>query len=264
MTPLRIAALLVGLVLLGACGKKDDLRDPPAPLGDFALGLNIVVADQAQKSPVSRDATPEEWKVSLQQAIEDRFGRYDNSGTKLFNLGISIDGFALAPPGLPVLLKPRSLLVITANIWDDAAGQKLNTEGKRLIIFENTTGKTFIGSGLTQSKAQQMENLSFNAAKAVEGWLLDNPEWFGLPPKPPQEPTVRNGDTRGSSIPRAAQTAPAGAQPVAVPATGPVPAEALSVPAAVPVTVPAAVAPAAGILPSDVAPVTVQPLSPSP
>jgi hypothetical protein len=29
-----------------------------------------------------------------------------------------------------------------------------------------------------------MEILSYNAAKAVEGWLLENPEWFGLPPLP--------------------------------------------------------------------------------
>lgn len=251
MTPLRIAALLVGLVLLGACGKKDDLKDPPTPLGDFALGLNIVVADQAQKSPVSRDASPEEWKVSLQQAIEDRFGRYDESGSKLFNLGISIDGFALAPPGLPVLLKPRSLLVITANIWDDAAQQKLNAEGKRLIIFENTTGKTFIGSGLTQSKAEQMHNLSYNAAKAVEGWLLENPEWFGLPPLPPkEEKPVSGGDRRGSTVRHAAQT-PA-ATGAAVPGI------------AAPLSVVAPAAPGPVILPSDVAPVTVQPLTATP
>ncbi len=41
-----------------------------------------------------------------------------------------------------------------------------------------------IGSGLTRTKAQQMEALSYNAVKAVERWLADNPEWFGLPAKP--------------------------------------------------------------------------------
>lgn len=263
MTPVRIAALLFGLAFLAACGNKNDLQEPPAQLGDFALGLNIVVADQAQKSPVSRDAKPEEWKASLQQAIEDRFGRYDNSGTKLFNLGISIDGFALAPPGLPVLLKPRSLLVITANIWDDAAQKKLNAEGKRLIIFENTTGKTFIGSGLTQSKAEQMRNLSYNAAKAVEGWLLDNPEWFGLPPKPKQEEaTVKDGDTRGSAARRVTQTA---APATAAPATAaPVAASAGTSAAAVTASPSVGAAAPAVVLPSDVAPVTVQRLAPSP
>ena len=186
MSPLRIAAVLAFLVTLTAC-QKNDLKDPPVPLGDFALGLNIVVADQAQKSPVSRTAKPEEWTASLESAIKDRFGRYESLGSKRYNLGISVDGYALAPPGIPIILKPRSLLVITANIWDDAAQKKLNAEGKRLIIFENTTGKTIISSGLTQSRDEQMRILSYNAAKSVEGWLLDNPEWFGLPPKPKTE-----------------------------------------------------------------------------
>jgi hypothetical protein len=194
---LRIATCLAFLVVLTAC-QKNDLKDPPVPLGDFALGLNIVVADQAQKSPVSRTAQPEEWKASLETAIKDRFGRYENTGSKRYNLGISVDGYALAPPGIPIILKPRSLLVITANIWDDAARKKLNPEGKRLIIFENTTGKTIISSGLTQSRNEQMRILSYNAAKSVEGWLLDNPQWFGLPPKPKTE-VVRSGhqETQG-------------------------------------------------------------------
>jgi hypothetical protein len=38
-----------------------------------------------------------------------------------------------------------------------------------------------IGSGLTRTKAKQMEVLSYNAAKRVEQWLLDHPEWFGMP-----------------------------------------------------------------------------------
>lgn len=254
MTPLRIAALLAGLVFLAAC-QKSDLKEPPVPLGDFALGLNIVVADQAQKSPISRDATPEEWKASLEKAMHDRFGRYDEVGTKLYNVGISIDGFALAPPGLPVLLKPRSVLVITANIWDDAAQKKLNVEGKRLIVFENTTGKTFIGSGLTQSKAEQMQILSFNAAEAVEGWLLDNPEWFGLPPKPVRtEPQGTNMSARPDpvAVPPAA-TAPVATMPVTAPTA--VPAVAPPVPAATT---------GAGAAAAGVAPVAVQPLTTSP
>ena len=31
---------------------------------------------------------------------------------------------------------------------------------------------------------EQMEKLSFNAAKRIERWLSDHPEWLGLPPKP--------------------------------------------------------------------------------
>jgi len=179
MRALRLTALCLGIALVAAC-QKNDLKEPPAPLGDFALGLNIVVADNVQKVPISRNATPDEWEAEMKTAVADRFGRYN--GTKLYNIGISIDGYALAPPGIPVVAAPKSVLVVTANIWDDASQTKLNPEGKQLTVFESLSGETFIGTGITRTKKQQMEALSYNAVKKVEDWLLDNPEWFGLPP----------------------------------------------------------------------------------
>ena len=176
----RFAAFAVGLSLLTAC-QTSDLQKPPVPLGDFALGLNIAVADNVQKVPISRTVTPDQWETEITKAVDARFGRYN--GTKLYNIGISVDGYALAPPGIPLVLKPKSVLVVTANIWDDAAGKKLNPEGRQFTIFEKLSPETFIGSGVTQSKQKQMEVLSYNAAKKVEGWLLEHPEWFGLPPK---------------------------------------------------------------------------------
>ncbi len=86
---------------------------------------------------------------------------------------------------------PKSVLVITANIWDDAAEQKLNAEGKQITVFESLSGETVIGTGLTRNRKEQMEALSYNAVKRVEEWLVDNPEWFGLPPKTPEP--VRQG-----------------------------------------------------------------------
>ena len=188
---LRFLAVGVGLSLLAAC-QSNDLKEPPVPLGDFALGLNIAVADNIQKVPISREASKEDWQAAMQKAVADRFGRYE--GSKLYNIGISIDAYALAPPGVPLVLRPKSVLVITANIWDDAAQKKLNPEGKQLTIFEHMSAETVIGSGVTQNKAKQMEVLSYNAAKAVEKWLLEHPEWFGLPPKPPAPPAPPPGE----------------------------------------------------------------------
>ncbi len=162
-------------IVLCACTNKD-LTNPPPPLGDFALGLNIVVADNMQKVVISRDATADEWEAALQKAIDDRFGRYD--GTKAYNFGISVDAYALAPPGIPLVASPKSILVVTANIWDDAAALKLNEKGEQLTIFEGLSPEGVIGSGLTKTREQQMEQLAFNAAFEVEKWLLKHPEWF--------------------------------------------------------------------------------------
>lgn len=180
------AALLALPIVLAACA-ADDLAEPPVPLGDFALGLNIVVADKVEMVPISRKATPDEWEAVMKKAVAARFGRYE--GSKLYNLGISVDGYALAPPGIPVVAAPKSVLVVTANIWDDAARKKLNEEGKQFTVFESLSGDTVIGTGITRTKQQQMEALSFNAVKKVETWLLENPEWFGMPPLPPKVDT---------------------------------------------------------------------------
>lgn len=174
----RLGVLGFALVLAGC--QTNDLKEPPPPLGDFVLGLNIAVADNVQKVPISRDADPKDWEASIKKAVAERFGRYD--GDRIYNIGISIDAYALAPPGVPLVLSPKSVLVVTANIWDDGTATKLNPEGKQLTIFEGASPDTMLGSGLTQTKEMQMETLSYNAAKAVEKWLVDNPQWFDLPP----------------------------------------------------------------------------------
>jgi len=203
-------ATILGLSLLAAC-QKNDLAEPPVPLGNFELGLNIVVADNVKKVPISRPATPEEWEAGIIKAIDNRFGRY--SGTKLYNIGIAVDGFALAPPGVPVVASPKSVLVITANIWDDASGTKLNAEGEQFTIFESFSGETVIGSGLTRSREKQIEILSYNAAKRVEAWILDNPEWVGLPkgnkPSAADAPTVASAQNPPVTPPLAPEVPPA-------------------------------------------------------
>lgn len=179
---LRPLAFCLGLLSLAACA-QNDLAEPPVPLGDFALGLNIAVADNIQMVPISRAAEPKDWEEAIRKAVDARFGPTRYQGSKLYNIGIAIDAYALAPPGIPLVASPKSVVVITANIWDDAAEKKLNDEGRQFTVFEGLSGETMIGSGLTKSKKQQMETLAYNAVKRVEDWLLEHPEWFGMTPE---------------------------------------------------------------------------------
>lgn len=199
----NLMAVLLGATLLVAC-QKNDLAEPPVPLGNFQLGLNIVVADNMKKVPISRPATVEEWEAAIIKSVDDRFGRY--VGTKFYNIGISVDGFALAPPGIPLVASPKSVLVITANIFDDATGVKLNAEGAQFTIFESFSGETVLGSGLTRSRQKQIEILSYNAAKRVERWILENPEWVGLPPA--KKIKAADAETVVSTAPPKPLTAP--------------------------------------------------------
>ena len=178
---LRAVMLVAGLGLLAAC-ESNDLKKPPVPLGDFVMGLNIAVADTAQVPGISRKVTADEWETAMKAAMADRFGRYE--GSRIYNFGINIDGYVLAPPGLPVVASPRSALIITVHVFEDATQTELNPGGKRLTMVEGVSPESFIGSGLTQTKDQQLARMAYRGALAVQKYLLENPEWFGLPPLP--------------------------------------------------------------------------------
>lgn len=182
MTLVRLAAAILALLAVAACGPREDFSEAPEALGDFRLGFAVVVTDNMQKVPISRDASGDEWKAALQKALDDRFRRFE--GGKLYNIGVAVDGYALAPPGIPIVASPKSILVVSVAVFDDAAGEMLNEDGKgkQITAFEESSGDTMIGSGLTKTKEEQMESLAFVAAKKVEEFLRANPTWFGLPP----------------------------------------------------------------------------------
>ncbi|QYX57727.1 hypothetical protein K1T73_04880 [Roseovarius sp. SCSIO 43702] len=175
----RILLAGIGLLALMACTNPDDLDRAPVDLGAFELGHNVVVAPNLVKGPASREAGKEEWIAAMEKAVEERFGRYE--GERLYHLGIAIEGYVLAVPGVPVVASPKSALIVNVTVWDDATQQKLNAEPETITVLETLSGETVIGSGLTQSKEKQMENLSRNAAKLIQNWLRRqylNEGWF--------------------------------------------------------------------------------------
>jgi hypothetical protein len=196
------------LCILAACGSKSDLEEPPVPLGHFRLGHNVVVAPHPVQGPLSRDVAPEEWVDTMRAAISDRFGRYE--GDKLYHLGISVDGYVVAQTGIPLVLAPKSVVILNVTLWDDEKGEKVNDEPERIMALESLNGKNIVGSGLTQTREEQMANLSYNAAKRIENWLKNNIEEFGLD-VPPVEPYVddreESAETTEASEPEGEDTA---------------------------------------------------------
>lgn len=193
-----IIALLAAMLTLGACTSVTDLNEPPVDLGDFSLSHRVIVAPNLTKGPVSREASKEEWEAAMLSALAERFDRYE--GDKLYHFGISVEGYVLAQPGIPVVLSPKSVLIFNLSVWDDAAGKKLTTEPKQFTVFESLSGETMIGSGLTQSKETQLKNLSRNAAKMIQTYLLRmNKEegWFNGGVRVPGAKATAASDTDG-------------------------------------------------------------------
>ncbi len=211
----RLIAIFALLATLAACTNPNDLDNAPTPLGDFKLAHNVVVAPNITKGPASRDASATEWIAAMTKAVDERFSRYD--GDKLYHIGVSIEGYVLAVPGVPIVASPKSALILNVTVWDDAAGNKLNEKPEQVTVIESFSGETWLGSGLTQSKQEQMTNLSRNAAKLIQNWLMREKyqkDWFG-------GTDADKANARKSAKPAAA----AAAQPAAKPAPGPVPAK---------------------------------------
>ncbi|WP_299208298.1 hypothetical protein [uncultured Tateyamaria sp.] len=170
---------LLMLVTVSACASNRDLGDAPVPLGDFRLEHNIVIAENAQRGPLSRPASEEQLTAAVKDAMAERFGRY--SGTSRYHFGISVEGYVLAQPGIPLVLAPKSALILNVTVWDDAAGGKLNNEPEQITVLETFGTAPIIGTGYTMTAEEQLKELSQNAAKAVERFLVkqrNEQGWF--------------------------------------------------------------------------------------
>ena len=155
---------------LAACNGAWDLEKPAVPLGDFKLGHNIVVAPKVQKVPLSRELDTEVMINTLQDAVSERFDRYD--GDKLYHFGISIESYFLAPPGVPLVAAPKSAMIIRITVWDDAQNRKLTPKAKQITVIESIDQGPIVGSGFTSTAEEQFKNLSQNAVKQIETFLV--------------------------------------------------------------------------------------------
>ncbi|HHL22320.1 MAG TPA: hypothetical protein ENJ52_12445 [Aliiroseovarius sp.] len=172
-----LTAILMFLGLAACSSGFNDLDKVPEPMGRFLLGHTIVVVKDPEKGPLSREASDEEWKSVMETAIKERFGRYD--GDKYFHIAVRVEGYVLAQPGIPIVASPKSVLVVSVTLWDDEKQAKINEEPEVFTVLERLSGETAMGSGLTQSKEEQMQNLARNAALKIHKWMLENKEWFG-------------------------------------------------------------------------------------
>ncbi|GGD24134.1 hypothetical protein [Sinisalibacter lacisalsi] len=173
----RATALVLSAGLLSACAVTD-LGDTPEPLGRFLLGHNVaVVSKDVEILQISRKIENDVWVDLVRDEMNTRFSRYD--GDEYYHISTAILGYILAPPGIPVVAAPKSILMADVYLFRDSDGGKpLTDEPKRFTVFEEG-GDALIGSGLTRTAEEQARSLARSLAKQVQNWMLENKEWFG-------------------------------------------------------------------------------------
>ena len=175
---IRRMVMAMALIATSACAvEEEDLTLPPEPLGQFRLGHNIAIADNVTKDQYSRGFTDARIEASVQNAVAARLRRHD--GDVLYHLGIRVSSITLAKPGTPAIYAARSVMVLEVTAFDNATQKKLNEEPKRIEALGGSRGALpFLGAGYVHEPEGQLEKLSADAARKIEEWLRENPEWF--------------------------------------------------------------------------------------
>lgn len=181
LTRLKIAIAGLASLVLVSCAQTPATISEPEPIGDFKLGHLVVFAKNAQMGPLSREATPEELEAALRAELEPRL--VPLKGTKFYNVAISVDAFILAVPGIPIVASPPSGIVVSLNVWDDKQGTLVFEEHKRFTVAEKFNAKSFFGSGLTQSREQQIAALANVVVEQIDTFMLANADKFIDPDK---------------------------------------------------------------------------------
>ncbi|MEX5579836.1 hypothetical protein [Pseudophaeobacter sp. A-200-2] len=176
----RLLAFLGLFALLSAC-TETLLDEPPEDLGAFRVRVAHVYAEKALKWPMSRAAEQSEWIEPMKTALEARLRRYD--GPQEYDVAVTLEGFMLAPPGVPVLFNPKSVAVVNVFVYD-VEKEEFLADKHQMEIFEDTTGESaIVGSGHSRTKEEQIAGLSLNIADAVEEWMAEQHKengWFDL------------------------------------------------------------------------------------
>ncbi|MEX0367930.1 MAG: hypothetical protein AB3N22_17825 [Ruegeria sp.] len=188
---IRILTLLTGLALLGAC-TETQLNEAPEDLGAFKLRVNYAYAEKAVQGPVSRDATPDEWTAAIQNAVDVRLGRYE--GSQEIDIGISLEGYMLAPPGVPVLFSPKSTAIVLVNVYDVEQKEYLAKAHQIQVLEDTTSESAVVGSGHARTREEQMAGLALKVADRVEEWFAEEHKkngWFD--PRPDASTILQDG-----------------------------------------------------------------------
>ena len=168
------------LLFLVACSSPtQDFQTKLVPIGNFRLGQIVPRADaQLTKGPLSRTASHEEWVAAVNGAFKDRFSRFD--GGSYYHLGITVNGYILSKPGIPLIAAPKSILIFRVIAIEDHTGKVLTQKPHQITVVEQLNVGSLIGSGYTRSREQQINDLAQQAALSTEAWLRQQ-SWFEGP-----------------------------------------------------------------------------------
>jgi len=173
--------ILLGLMLtltLFGCSKLN-LERPSDPFGDFRLGQIAIYGDDITKGPFSRDASADEIKGALYVALQQQLRQYSGAGE--YHIVVIVDAYTLGKPGIPLVFSPQTVLGFRISVWDAITMTRYDLTPEKLLFLENANQRTLFGSGLRQTREEQIVSLTQSVAQQIDTWLREqyaNKGWF--------------------------------------------------------------------------------------
>ena len=170
--------LITTFLFFTGCSISDYPSDinPVPSIGNFKLGHVVVKAENAQKGFFSRNASEQILENTLKKKLSNSLSK--QNGNQFFHISVVVSGYVLAKPGIPIILSPKSILIVDVSIFNDESEQKVFNKPKRFSIFESLSGNTILGSGLTLTAEEQLDNLTTIATYKISQWLVSNKDVF--------------------------------------------------------------------------------------
>ncbi|MEP2781750.1 MAG: hypothetical protein ABJO67_09220 [Pseudoruegeria sp.] len=188
---------LAASAVLASCTNVPDTINGPVDLGEFNLDFRYVTAEDASViGGLSKRVKEEDYETIMEEALDERFARY--SGGRKYHMAVRIRGYVVAAPGIPILASPKSVLGIYVFLRDETDGINLTPEPHEVVLLEALTLDGVVGTGYTLTAEEQMREMSRRAARSIEAWMLENPDWFNKPPEvaaSPEEGASAQDDT---------------------------------------------------------------------
>ena len=164
-----VIGLLLTLTLFG-CSQLN-LERPSDPFGDFRLGHIAVYGEDITKGPFSREATDDEIKGALYVALQQQLGQYTGNGE--YHIVVIVDAYTLGKPGIPLVFSPQTALGFRLSVWDAQTMTRFDLTPEKLLFLENANRRTLFGSGLRQTREEQIVSLTQSVAQQIDTWLRE-------------------------------------------------------------------------------------------
>ena len=156
----NVFGLLLTLTLFG-CSQLN-LERQNDPFGDFRLGHIAVYGEEITKGPLSHEATDDEIKGAFYVALQQKLGQYTGNGE--YHMVVIVDAYTLGQPGIPLVFSPQTALGFRLSVWDAQTMTRFDLIPEKLLFLENFNRKTVFGSGLRQTREEQIVSLTQSVA----------------------------------------------------------------------------------------------------